>query len=80
MNRRFDSWLAAQKLQGRDFTSEQLEWLRMIKEHVATSLTVEVEDFELAPFFEKGGPVKAMQVFGPDLPKIVTEINEALAA
>lgn len=80
VDRRFDSWLAAQKLQGRDFTPEQLEWLRLIKEHVATSLTVEVEDFELAPFFEKGGPVKAFQLFGPELPKILTEVNEALAA
>ncbi len=80
VSQRFESWLAAQKLQGRDFTPEQLEWLRMIKEHVATSLTVEVEDFELAPFFEKGGPVKAFQIFGSDLPKILTEVNEALAA
>jgi type I restriction enzyme, R subunit len=80
IDRRFQSWLATQKLQGRDFTPEQLEWLRMIKEHVATSLGVEVEDFELAPFFEKGGPVKAMQLFGSDLPKVLTEVNEALAA
>jgi type I restriction enzyme, R subunit len=47
---------------------------------VATSLAVEVEDFELTPFFEKGGPVKAFQVFGPELTKILTEVNEALAA
>jgi type I restriction enzyme R subunit len=80
VDRRFESWLAAQRLQGRDFTPEQLEWLKMIKEHVATSLAVEVEDFELAPFFEKGGPVKALQVFGPDLPKMLAEVNEALAA
>jgi type I restriction enzyme R subunit len=80
VSRRFESWLAAQKLQGREFTPEQLEWLRIIKEHVATSLAVEVEDFELAPFFEKGGPVKAFQIFGPDLPKVLTEVNEALAA
>jgi len=80
VTRRFESWLAKQKLQGRVFTPEQLGWLRMIKEHVATSLVVEVEDFELAPFFEKGGPVKAFQLFGPGLPKILTEVNEALAA
>jgi len=80
VNRRFESWLAAQKLQGREFTPEQLEWLKMIKEHVATSLAVEMEDFELAPFFEKGGPMKAFQVFGPDLPKMLKEVNEALAA
>ena len=80
INRRFESWLVVQKLQSREFTPEQLEWLRMIKDHVATSLAVEVEDFELAPFFETGGPVKAFQLFGPDLPKILTEVNEALAA
>jgi type I restriction enzyme R subunit len=80
VDRRFDAWQAGQKLLGREFTAEQLEWLRMIKDHVATSLAVEVEDFELAPFFEKGGPVKAFRVFGPDLPKIITQINEALAA
>jgi type I restriction enzyme R subunit len=77
---RFDAWLAQQKLLGREFTSEQMEWLKMIKNHVATSLAVEMEDFELAPFYEKGGPMKAMQLFGPELPKILTEVNEALAA
>jgi type I restriction enzyme R subunit len=80
VERRFDGWLAAQKLQGRDFTPEQLEWLRLLKDHVATSLTVEVDDLEYAPFFEKGGPMKAMQLFGPELPRILTEVNEALAA
>jgi len=80
VERRFEGWLAAQKLRGRDFTPEQLEWLRLIKDHVATSLTVEVDDLEYAPFFEKGGPMKAMQLFGPELPQILTEVNEALAA
>jgi type I restriction enzyme, R subunit len=59
MNRRFNKWLAEQKLLGRNFTLEQLDWIVMIKDHLATSLSVDVEDLELAPFFEKGGPVKA---------------------
>lgn len=80
VERRFEGWLAAQKLRSREFTPEQLEWLRLIKDHVATSLTVEVDDLEYAPFFEKGGPMKAMQLFGPELPRILNEVNEALAA
>jgi type I restriction enzyme R subunit len=80
VERRFEGWLAAQKLRGREFTPEQLEWLRLIKDHVATSLAVEVDDLEYAPFFEKGGPMKAMQLFGPELPRILAEVNEALAA
>ena len=27
----------------------------MIKDHIATSLTIGNEDFELSPFYEKGG-------------------------
>jgi hypothetical protein len=41
---------------------------------------VDLENLEQAPFFEKGGPVKAFQIFRPDLPKILAEVNEALAA
>ncbi|MBW1991647.1 MAG: DEAD/DEAH box helicase family protein [Deltaproteobacteria bacterium] len=80
VEQRFEAWLARQRLLGREFTPEQLEWLRLIKDHIATSLTVEVEDLEYAPFFEKGGPLKAYQLFGPELPKILAEVNEALAA
>ena len=34
VERRFEGWLAAQKLRGREFTPEQLEWLRLIKDHI----------------------------------------------
>jgi type I restriction enzyme R subunit len=40
VNSRFTDWLAQQGKQGKSFTSEQLEWLNMIKDHIATSLTV----------------------------------------
>jgi type I restriction enzyme R subunit len=59
---------------------EQIEWLRMIKDHIATTMTMEMEDFELAPFFEKGGAAKVYQIFGSELNKIINELNEALAA
>jgi type I restriction enzyme R subunit len=40
-----------QERAGRRFTPEQVEWLTMIKDHIATSLDMATEDFELAPFF-----------------------------
>lgn len=77
---RFQQWLKEQRRIGREFTPEQIEWLRMIKDHIATTMTMELEDFELAPFFEKGGAAKVYQVFGAQLNQIIDELNEALAA
>ena len=79
-DRRFNDWLGAQKRLGKEFTPEQMNWLIMIKDHITTSLKIEMEDFELVPFCEKGGAVKAHQVFGDELNTILAELNEVLAA
>ena len=52
----------------------------MIRDHVATSLRLDSDDFELVPFHDKGGLGKAHQLFGPDLPKVLDELNEVLVA
>ncbi|MCL6431548.1 MAG: restriction endonuclease subunit R, partial [Anaerolineae bacterium] len=77
---RFDEWLAAQEALGRTFTPEQMEWLLMIRDHIATSLRIEVADLDLAPFYERGGPLRAYQVFGEAFDGVLQELNEALAA
>ncbi|MGB5099593.1 MAG: type I restriction-modification enzyme R subunit C-terminal domain-containing protein [Methanothrix sp.] len=76
---RFAAWLAVQEQTGHKFTPEQVEWLEMLKEHIATSLRIDVNDLELAPFYERGGPVKAYRLFGPGLNGMLEELNEALA-
>ncbi len=80
VNARFEKWLAAQELAGRGFTPEQVEWLRMIKEHIASSVSISVEDFEYAPFHEKGGPVKARQLFGSELDTLIVNLSKELVA
>jgi len=77
---RFNEWLARQQTLGKKFTPEQLEWLKMIKDHIAASMNIEMADFESVPFNQKGGPVKAAQVFGNELDNILTELNSVLAA
>ncbi len=62
------------------FTPEQLEWLRLIKDHIATSLAIEPDDFDYAPFSQRGGLGKAHQLFGEELPVLLEELNEVLAA
>jgi type I restriction enzyme R subunit len=80
VNNNFNNWLAEQKKAGTIFTPEQIAWLLMIKEHIATSLSIGKDDFELAPFYEKGGAVKAYKLFGEKLDNTLKELNEVLVA
>ena len=61
-------------------TPSKVEWLRMIKDHIAASLTIEPEDFGYAPFSDRGGRLRAARLFGPELPALLDELNKELAA
>jgi type I restriction enzyme, R subunit len=77
---RFDSWLAQKAKSGTAFTADQRAWLELIRDHVATSLSIEADDFGYSPFAQRGGLGKAHQLFGEQLPKLLNELNEVLAA
>lgn len=79
VNQRFERWRAEQERTGVTFTAPQTEWLVMIRDHIASSLSIGVEDFESVPFNQKGGAVRAYQLFGKGLDNILEELNEALA-
>jgi type I restriction enzyme R subunit len=80
VQQRFDHWLAQQAQQGRQFTGEQVAWLAMIRDHIAASVEIDVEDFGYTPFVEQGGLGRAQQVFGGELRGVIRELNEVLAA
>jgi len=80
VNRRFDYWLTLQQKLGRQFTPEQMTWLEMIKDHIAASLSISIDHFELTPFAEKGGAVKANGLFEGELDSILEELNKELVA
>lgn len=77
---RFTNWLAQQQNKGKRFTEEQLQWLVLIRNHIAASLGIEMDDFDYAPFAQKGGAGKVYQVFGKELDGLLDELNEVLAA
>ena len=77
VNQRFQEWLNNQE---GSFSEEQMAWLEMIKDHIATSLRVEIDDFENIPFQAKGGAIKVYQLFGDALDTILETLNEGLAA
>lgn len=76
---KFDNWLQEQQAHGTQFTPEQLEWLTMIRDHVATSLSVSAEDFDEVPFNQHGGLWAAHKAFGDDFDSLLEELSEVLA-
>ena len=77
---RFQSWLAMQETASRAFTGEQVRWLETIRDHIAGSVSMEMGDFQYAPFSQQGGLSKAYELFGEELPEIVEELNVELVA
>ena len=77
---RFNEWLMDKAKSGTQFTPDQLAWLTLIRDHIATSLSIEPEDLELSPFNQRGGLGKAHLLFGDALPALLEELNTTLAA
>lgn len=81
VNRNFQQWVF-QKQAGAapKFSEAQMEWLRMIKDHMISSLHIERDDLDYAPFDAQGGLARMYQLFGEEMDGIIEEMNEALAA
>lgn len=77
----FNKWIFKQHTgQHNRFTPEQLDWLRMIKDHVISSYHIEIDDLDYTPFDAKGGKGKMYQLFGSQMNDVINELNEVLAA
>jgi len=77
---RYQQWIADQQAAGVIFTADQRRWLDAIKDHIASSLAIDQDDFEYAPFNQLGGLGKAYELFGDQLAAILDELNARLAA
>ena len=77
---RYRKWLAEKEHIGQTFTPSQRKWLDAIKDHIASSLRIERDDFEYAPFSQMGGLGAVYGAFGGELDGVLAELNERLAA
>ena len=80
VNDRFQIWLTQQQSAGTTFTTNQLTYLHLIKDRLATSLHITLPDLQSPPFSAHGGLGKARQLFGNDLNSLLDDLTEALAA
>lgn len=80
VNYNFMQWTLRHNAGAVHFTEEQMEWLRLIKDHIATSLSIMPEDLDLSPFDRKGGLGRFYDVFGDKYEEILKEMNIELVA
>ena len=57
-----------------------MKWLVMIKDHIATSVEIKLDDMDYAPFNQEGGQVKFYKIFGDDYASILKEMHEVLVS
>ncbi|HET8759970.1 MAG TPA: type I restriction-modification enzyme R subunit C-terminal domain-containing protein [Nitrospiria bacterium] len=55
VNANFKSWVGSVEAASRRFAPEQMRWLEMIRDHVAANLSIDVNDFDYAPFGSRAG-------------------------
>ncbi|MFY0683824.1 MAG: DEAD/DEAH box helicase family protein [Balneola sp.] len=80
VDKNFQSWVFAKQAGTLKFSEEQMNWLRMIKDHIATSIHFNIDDLDYAPFDSKGGIGRMYQLFGDKMDTIIDELNEELVA
>ncbi|RXA17825.1 DEAD/DEAH box helicase [Methanosarcina sp. MSH10X1] len=80
INRNFQDWVFKKQAGTLKFNEDQMNWLRMIRDYVATSFHLEIDDLDYNPFDTPGGRGRMYQLFGDEMNTVISELNEALAA
>ena len=81
VRRNFQNWVMTRHSgSGEKFNEEQMEWLRMIRDHIVASFHLGRDDLDMAPFDGKGGLGRMYKLFGNRMDDVIDELNEVLAA
>jgi type III restriction protein res subunit len=80
VNANFKEWTFEKNAGYSQFTEEQMEWLRLIKDHIISSLSILNEDLDYTPFDHKGGLLGFYEAFGDNYKNILNEMNVELVA
>jgi type I restriction enzyme R subunit len=80
VNERFAGWLGTQTKQGMVFDETQRQWLELIRDQIAGSLSITPDDLMEPPFSQHGGLAKARAIFGDQLEPLLATLSAELAA
>lgn len=80
VDKNFQDWVFKKQAGALKFTEEQMQWLRLIKDHIASSIHLDIDDLDYTPFDSMGGRGKMWQLFGERVEEVIAELNDVLAA
>ncbi len=81
VRKNFQDWTFRKQAGGAvKFTEEQMAWLHLVRDHIATSVHLDRDDLELGTMGQQGGLARMYQLFGEGMDGVIDELNETLAA
>jgi type I restriction enzyme, R subunit len=81
VDKRFQAWIFRHNAQrATAFTPEQTEWLRLMKDHIASSCHITRDHFHYGELASKGGLQKVWGLFDKELDGLMGEMNVELVA
>ena len=81
VRKNFQDWIMRYHAGGSEkFNQQQMAWLHLIRDHIASSCHFERDDLEMAPFDAQGGLGRMYQLFGNRTDWVMEELNRELVA
>jgi type I restriction enzyme R subunit len=81
VEQKFNLWIGRQIKAGRDFSEDQMTWLKAIKDYLAANVEIAPADLmKDQPFAAWGGVIAARKLFGTELNDMLDELSEVLVA
>lgn len=81
VRKNFQDWIMQYHAGGSDkFNEQQMQWLHLIRDHIASSFHFEPDDLDMAPFDAQGGLGKMYQLFGDNMHWVIEQMNRKLVA
>lgn len=81
VRKNFQDWIMKYHSGNSDkFNEQQMAWLHLIREHIASSFHFERDDLGMAPFDAQGGLGRMYQLFGDRIDWVMNELNRELVA
>lgn len=81
VRKNFQDWVMKYHASANEkFSEDQMAWLHLVRDHIASSFHFERDDLDMAPFDAKGGLGRMYQLFGDNIEQIMDELNRELVA